>query len=131
MVAEGRLTDVDVWLAGEFTEMEEFVVQDILQLGAGSETALLALRFESPALMDSIGSDLMSKAGASDAAAALRLVSGASLQDGKSAVVRGLPDGLNEKAIEAVYQLAFTPARNAAGQPVDSWVTVTVSFTIR
>lgn len=92
VVAEGRLTDVDVWLAGEFTEMEEFVVQDILQLGAGSETALLALRFESPALMDSIGSDLMSKAGASDAAAALRLVSGASLQDGKSAVVRGLPD---------------------------------------
>jgi TonB-dependent receptor len=92
VVSEGRLTDVDVWLAGEFTEMEEFVVQDILQLGAGSETALLALRFESPALMDSIGSDLMSKAGASDAASALRLVSGASLQDGKSAVVRGLPD---------------------------------------
>jgi len=92
VVAEGRLTDVDVWLAGEFTEMEEFVVQDILQIGAGSETALLAIRFESPALMDSIGSDLMSRAGASDAAAALRLVSGASLQDGKSAVVRGLPD---------------------------------------
>ena len=92
VVSEGRLTDVDVWLAGEFTEMEEFVVQDILAIGAGSETALLAIRFESPALMDAIGSDLMSRAGASDAASALRLVSGASLQDGKTAVVRGLPD---------------------------------------
>ncbi|HZL99822.1 MAG TPA: TonB-dependent receptor, partial [Planctomycetota bacterium] len=46
----------------------------------------------SPAIMDSISSELMSKAGASDAAAALKLVSGASVQDGKYAVIRGLPD---------------------------------------
>src|SRR5262245_47571323 len=92
VVQEGALTEVEVSLAGEFTEMEEFVVQDILPLTAGSEAALLALRMESPALMSSIGSDLMSRAGASDAASALRLVSGASLQDGKSAVIRGMPD---------------------------------------
>src|SRR5688572_194908 len=91
-VAEGALAEVEVWLAGEYTEMEEFVVQDILPLTAGSEAALLALRMESPALMSSIGADLMSRAGASDAASALRLVSGASLQDGKTAVIRGLPD---------------------------------------
>ena len=91
VVSAGRLTELEAWLAGEFTEMEEFVVQDILQLGAGSEAALLQLRFESPALMDSISADLMSRAGASDAAAALRLVAGASVQDGKYAVIRGLP----------------------------------------
>jgi TonB-dependent receptor len=72
--------------------MDEFVVQDMVQIGAGSEAALLRLRLESPALMDSIGSDLISRAGASDAASALRLVAGASVQDGKYAVVRGLPD---------------------------------------
>jgi TonB-dependent receptor len=92
VVTAGRLTEVDGWLAGEFTEMEEFVVQDILALGAGTEAALLQLRLESPALMDSISADLMSRAGASDAASALRLVSGATVQDGKSAVIRGLPD---------------------------------------
>jgi len=92
VVGAGQLSEVDVYLSGEFTEMDEFVVQDILQAGGGTEAALLQLRFESPALMDSISSDLMSRAGASDAAAALRLVSGASLQDGKSAVIRGLPD---------------------------------------
>ena len=92
VVQEGALTEVEVALAGEFTEMEEFVVQDILPLTAGTEAALLALRMESPQLMSSIGSELMSRAGASDAASALRLVSGASLQDGKSAVIRGLPD---------------------------------------
>jgi TonB-dependent receptor len=92
LVQAGRLTDVDVRLGGEFTDLEEFVVQDLLGMGGGTEAALLALRFESPALLDSIGSELMSRAGASDAAAALRLVAGASVQDGKFAVVRGLPD---------------------------------------
>jgi TonB-dependent receptor len=92
VVAAGRLTEVNVSLSGDFTEMEEFVVQETLQLAPGSEAALLQLRLESPALMDSISADLMSRAGASDAASALRLVPGASLQDGKSAVIRGLPD---------------------------------------
>jgi TonB-dependent receptor len=92
VVSSGRLTELDTALAGDFTEMEEFVVQDILQMGTGSEIALLNLRYESPALMDSISSDLMSQAGASDAAGALRLVTGATVQDGKFAVIRGMPD---------------------------------------
>ncbi|MBK7644434.1 MAG: TonB-dependent receptor [Planctomycetes bacterium] len=92
LVQSGKLTDLDVELTGEFTDMEEFVVQDLLQFGAGSEAALLQMRFDSPALLDSIGSDLMSRAGAGDAASALRLVAGASVQGGKFAVIRGLPD---------------------------------------
>lgn len=92
LVLEGQLTDVDASLAGEFTEMDELIVQDVLQAGSGSEGALLALRFESPSLLDSISADLMSRAGAGDAASALTLVAGASVQDGKFAVIRGLPD---------------------------------------
>ena len=92
VVVAGQLTDVDASLAGEFTEMDEFVVQDILTGGAGTEAALMKLRFESPSLMDSISADLMSRAGAGDAASALRLVSGASVSGGKFAVIRGLPD---------------------------------------
>jgi outer membrane receptor protein involved in Fe transport len=92
VVTAGQLTDLDAALSGEFTELEEFVVQDMLQFGAGSEGALLRMRFEAPALMDSIGADLMSRAGASDAAGALRLVAGASIAGGKYAVIRGLPD---------------------------------------
>ncbi len=89
-VVAGQLTDADISLSGEFTEMEEFVVQDV-QI-AGGESELLQLRLESPALMDSIGADLMRLAGASDAGAALNLIAGASVQDGKYAVIRGLPD---------------------------------------
>ena len=91
-VFAGQLTDLSFELAGEFTDMDEFVVEDFVQAGAGTEAALLQLRFESPALLDSIGAELMSRAGAGDAASALKLVSGASVADGKFAVIRGLPD---------------------------------------
>jgi outer membrane receptor protein involved in Fe transport len=91
VVGAGQLTDVDAYLSGEFTEMEEFVAQDV-ELGGESEIGLLNLRLESPQLMDSISSDLMSQAGAGDAADALNLVAGATVQEGKFAVVRGLPD---------------------------------------
>ena len=91
VVTAGRMTELDASLSGEFTEMEEFIVQDV-QIGGGTEAALLELRMESPALMDSIGADLMSQSGFSDAASALRLVAGTTVQEGKYAVVRGLPD---------------------------------------
>jgi len=91
VVSAGKMSELDISLSGEFTELEEYIVQD-LQLGSGTEAGLLNLRMESPALMDSVSSELMSQAGASDAAGALKLVSGATVQDGKYAVVRGLPD---------------------------------------
>ena len=91
VVSPGQMAEVNVSLSGDFEEMDEFVVQDV-QIGTGTEAALLDLRMESPALMDSISADLMSQAGASDAASALNLVSGATVQDGKFAVIRGLPD---------------------------------------
>ncbi|MFO8014782.1 MAG: TonB-dependent receptor [Phycisphaerae bacterium] len=91
VVTAGQMTEVNAQLSGEFTEMEEFVVQDV-RIGGPSERALLELRMEAPALMDSIGAELMSRAGASDAAGALKLVAGATVQEGKFAVIRGLPD---------------------------------------
>lgn len=91
VVSPGLLTEVNTSLTGDFTDMEEFVVQEI-QFGGSAELQLLELRFEGPALIDSISSELISKAGASDAAQALNLVAGATVQDGKFAVVRGLPD---------------------------------------
>lgn len=101
-VSAGKLTDVNVYMPGTFIEMEEFIVEDALQMGSGTEAALLQLRMESPALMDSISSDLMSRAGASDAAGALRLVTGATVKDGKFAVIRGLPDRYVSSQLDSV-----------------------------
>ncbi len=112
VVPSGKMTDVDASLAGEFTDMEEFVVQD-LNMGGASEEGLLNLRMETPALMDSVGSDLMSRAGASDAAGALRLVAGATVQDGKYAVVRGLPDRYVNSQMNSVRLPSADPDKRA------------------
>jgi outer membrane receptor protein involved in Fe transport len=90
-VQPGQPTQISASLTGDFEDMEEFIVQDI-QLGLGTEAGLLQLRVEAPSLLDSIGSEMLSKAGASDAADAIKLISGATVQDGKFAVIRGLPD---------------------------------------
>ena len=92
LVAGGQLAEVDVALSGDITQMDEFVAQDVLQLGGGSEIGLMQLRQESPALMNAISGELLARSGAPDAAQAIRLVAGASVQNGKSAVIRGLPD---------------------------------------
>lgn len=45
-------------------------------------------------------------------------------------VIRGLPDGLDEQAIQAAYQLRFSPAIKA-GQPVSFWQPVDIEFNLR
>ena len=45
-------------------------------------------------------------------------------------IVRGLPAGLNDKAVQAVRQWRFTPARRL-GTPVDEIVEVSVEFKLR
>lgn len=112
VVSPGELTELDASLSGEFVEMEEFVVQD-LELGGSSEIDLLTLRIESPSLMDSISADLMSQAGASDVAGALSLISGTTVQEGKYAVVRGLPDRYVSSQLNGVRLPTADPDKRA------------------
>jgi len=46
-------------------------------------------------------------------------------------VAGGLGDGLDERAVEAASRIQFRPALDASGRPVDQWITVSVTFTIR
>jgi len=98
--ADGFAT-VDKRLGGEFVEMAEFIVQD-LQLKAGTEAAVLDLRFDQPGVFDAIGAETMSRAGASDAGDALRLVPGATVSEGKFAVIRGLPERYTSSKLNGV-----------------------------
>jgi TonB family protein len=61
----------------------------------------------------------------------VRVLFGANGRVKQAHVTRGLPNGLDEKAVEAVYRFDFRPARSALGVPVDAWLTVKVRFTIR
>ncbi|HJQ68470.1 MAG TPA: TonB family protein [Blastocatellia bacterium] len=48
----------------------------------------------------------------------------------RAVVVEGLPDGLNERALEAAYKIIFKPAMKD-GQPVAYWAPLIVTFNIR
>ncbi|MFO0794759.1 MAG: TonB-dependent receptor [Candidatus Brocadiaceae bacterium] len=111
VVSPGKMTEVEISLAGEFAEMDEFVVQE-QQIGS-SEAGLLMLRVESPALMDSISSEWMKQAGAKDAASALNLIAGTTVQDGKFAVVRGLPDRYVNSQMNGVRLPTADPDKRA------------------
>jgi hypothetical protein len=90
-VSEGAMTDVSIALPGEVTVIDDFVCTDS-NLNVEGMDKLINLREQSAALVSAISSDLMKAAAAGDAASALKLVSGASVQEGKYAVIRGLPD---------------------------------------
>ena len=102
VVVPGEAKSEEVRLGGAFTDMEEFVVKDIDFTVGGSELAQLNIRSQSSSLMDNIGSDMMSKAGASTAAAALRMVTGTTIQDGKYAVIRGLGDRYTSTSLNGI-----------------------------
>ncbi len=133
VVTPGRLADVRVELATEIVEMDEFVVtgEDFL---AGTELELLDIRQTALTFQDAISSELISKAGASDVAGAIKFVTGASVVDGKYATVRGLSDRYTGTTLNGVRVPSADPRRRAVQidlfptGTVES-VTVTKTFT--
>ena len=130
LVTGRQLTDVDAAMAGEFEDLEEVVVQDVaaeqqeteaVQVVTPPEIAPIVtlmpldftMRLDSAQLLDVVGVDTISRSGASDAAAALLLVPGASLQEGKYAVVRGLPDRYVSVLLDGVRLPVSTPGKRA------------------
>jgi periplasmic protein TonB len=60
----------------------------------------------------------------------VRVLIGSDGQVKRVTVTRGLPDGLDEQAIQAAYQLRFKPAMKS-GQPVSFWKPVQIEFNLR
>lgn len=102
VVVAGDAKSEEVRLNGAFTDMDEFVIKDLEITTGASEVTQLNIRSQSSSLMDNVGSDMMSKAGASTAAAALKMVTGASIQEGKYAVIRGLGDRYTSTSINGI-----------------------------
>lgn len=59
----------------------------------------------------------------------LKMILGANGNVSNIQVVKGLPDGLTERAIAAAHQIRFQPAQKD-GRSVSQWVTVEYSFNI-
>ena len=91
-VVAGDVTDVDAALEGRLIELDDLFVEKTELLGGATELGLLNLRLEAPSLTDSIGADLLRKAGVGDVAEGLKRIPGATVADDATPVVRGLPD---------------------------------------
>ena len=135
IVTPGSFADLSIRLNGEFEEMEEFVVRDLeIATGTATEVGLLSLRANTLSFQDSVGKELMSRAGASDAASALKLVVGTSIVDGKYASVRGLGDRYVGAAVNGLRVPGSDPTRRAVqldlvpAGPIDS-ISVSKTFT--
>jgi TonB-dependent receptor len=134
IVTPGQVTDVgSVYLRQEVFEMDEMVVTGA-DLLADTELGLLELRAESLTVQDSISSELISQSGAGDVAGALKLVTGASVVEGKYATVRGLSDRYTGTTLNGVRVPSPDPRKRAV--QIDLFptgtiesITVTKTFT--
>lgn len=111
-IQTGRLTELDVQLAGEFAEMDELAVEDI-EVNVASDASPLEIAPQTTAVVESLDASLMSKAGQSTVAGALSLVSGATVSEGKYAVIRGLGDRYTSTQINSVRLPSADPEKRA------------------
>lgn len=111
-VIAGQTTTVNGNLRPEFYEMEEYEVtaEEFTQV----TEAIMIDRQQSSSLMDAIGSEQFSKLGVDDAAGVLGKVTGASVADGKFAVIRGLADRYTTTSLNGSDLPSADPDRKAA-----------------
>jgi TonB-dependent receptor len=123
VVAPGQIAEVHIDLESEVVDMEELVVKGEDLLG-NTEVGLLVVRAESISIQDAVSSELISRAGVSDAAGALKLVVGATVSEGKYATVRGLSDRYTGTTLNGVRLPSADPRKRAVN--IDIFPTGTI-----
>lgn len=111
-VLPGQKTTVNGNLRPEYYEMEEYEVT--AEEFQEQTEQIMFEKQQSGAMMDAIGSEQFSKLGAGDAAEALSKVSGASIADGKFAVIRGLADRYTTTTLNGTELPSADPDRKSA-----------------
>ncbi|MBX3744596.1 MAG: TonB-dependent receptor [Verrucomicrobiae bacterium] len=111
-VLPGQTTAVNGSLRPEFYEMEEYEIT--AEEFEEQAVQLLQERQQSSALLDSIGSDAFARLGVSDAAGIVGKVTGASVVDGKFAVIRGLSDRYTAATLNGAEIPSADPYRKSA-----------------
>jgi len=108
--------------AGETTTVDAKMGEDpvILEIGAtvvaeritNSESAVLSLKKESTAVLDGVSAKEISKSGDGDAAAAVKRISGVTVEGGKYVYVRGLGDRYGKTTLNGADIPGLDPNKN-------------------
>jgi len=106
----------DIYLLENIKLAPSSVALEVITISAKSvkntEAAILSIKKKSPILIDAISSQLLKKSGDSDAAGALKRVTGISVTDGKYVYVRGLGDRYTKTQLNSLDLPGLDPDRN-------------------
>jgi outer membrane receptor protein involved in Fe transport len=131
-VENGEVTKLDFTMLTQRMELEEIVVSATAI--NNNEASILKMQKKSLAVQDGISSSEMRKIGVSNSAESMKQVTGASVEDGKYVVMRGLGDRYSLTQLNGAILPSTDPYRNSPSMDlipvamVDNIVT-TKSFT--
>jgi len=111
-VKEGETVRLDITLMPKTEQMEEVVVSARAILN--NESALLSERQRSLTFSDAVSAEFISQTGSGDAAAAVKRITGATVQDGKYVVIRGLGGRYTNSQLNGANLPTADPDRNSA-----------------
>ncbi|MFT4968703.1 MAG: hypothetical protein ACI9O4_000433 [Chitinophagales bacterium] len=111
LIKPGETKLIDIQLGTDAEQIGEVVVK--AERITNSETALLTIQKKSTAVLDGVSSQTFSKTGDNDAAAAIKRVTGVSVEGGKYVYVRGLGDRYTKTQLNGVDIPGLDPDRNS------------------
>ena len=111
VVKPGEITVLNARLSPEVNQLGDVVVT--AELIRNSETALMTLKRKSPNIQDGISSESIGRIGDSNAASAIKRVSGVSVEDGKYVFVRGLGDRYTQTVVNGMAVPGLDPDKNS------------------
>ncbi|MFW6347456.1 MAG: carboxypeptidase-like regulatory domain-containing protein [Cyclonatronaceae bacterium] len=111
-ITAGEVTRLDISMQSTEEELDEVVVS--ARRVDNNEVSLLRLQRKSLSVQDGISSEEMSRIGFGNSAESMRQVTGASVEDGKYIVMRGLGDRYSIASMDGITLPASNPYRNSA-----------------
>ncbi|MEO1624471.1 MAG: carboxypeptidase-like regulatory domain-containing protein, partial [Bacteroidota bacterium] len=111
-VKENDITIFDFLMSSDAVELDLDIVVQAERIDR-TENALLVLQMKAPAIQDGISAQEISRYGSSNAAESMKRVTGASVQDGRYIVVRGLGDRYSNAQLNGLQLPSTDPYRNS------------------
>ncbi len=111
VVEAGQTTVLDFFMESQVQELN--VVEVAAERVDRSEVALIALRKKAPGITDNLSAQEMARFGSANAAESMKRVTGASVQDGRYIVVRGLGDRYSSAQLNGMPLPSNDPYRNS------------------
>ncbi|MEX0593481.1 MAG: outer membrane beta-barrel protein [Balneolaceae bacterium] len=111
-VSAGNTTRLDLTLSEANQELEEVIVS--ARRIDNNEVALLRLQKRSLPVQDGISAQEIARLGLGNSAESMKMVTGASVEDGKYIVMRGLGDRYSISSLDGMILPATDPYRNSA-----------------